>query len=205
MATHKDDLLPIVGRRVHREDARAGIPRRDPGHEVPLSLGQQRLWFLDQLHPDPAYTMPAVLQVTGPLDVGLVRRSLAAVITRHEVLRTTFPAIDGRPYQQITTTTSEVPLTVVDLSHLRGGQRQAAADELVRREITRTFDLAAGPLLRAVVIRLGASAHLMVLNLHHIIADAWSMRVFIREISECYRAFGGGGPADLPALAVQYA
>ncbi|HEV2735390.1 MAG TPA: amino acid adenylation domain-containing protein, partial [Longimicrobiaceae bacterium] len=173
------------------------VPRDDA--PLPLSFAQQRLWFLDRMEPgSPAYNMPAALRLRGAPDVAALRRSLDALARRHETLRTTFAERDGEPVQ-VVHPASRVPLPVVDLG------ARGAVERLAREEALRPFDLAAGPLLRALLLRLGAEEWALLFTVHHIVSDGWSTGVIVREVSELYSAFTEGRQASLPALPVQYA
>ncbi|MGH7361989.1 MAG: condensation domain-containing protein, partial [Candidatus Methylomirabilales bacterium] len=170
-----------------------------------LSFAQERLWFLDQLEgPSATYNIPGGLKLTGVLDIGALRSSLAEVVGRHEVLRTTFPTVEGVAVQVIASA-GEVPLSVVDLQGLGEEAQTGELGRLAAEEAGRPFDLARGPLLRACLLKLGEEAHGLLLTLHHIIADGWSMEVFIRELSALYRAFSLGLPSSLAGLPIQYA
>ena len=159
--------------------------RPDP---LPLSFAQQRLWFLDRLRPgDPSYNVPAVLEIGGALRPGALRQALAGLTDRHEALRTTFVEIAERPAQVVAQHLA-VPLPLVDLTALPEPARGAEAERLVRAEALSPFDLAAGPLLRALLLRLEAERHVAVLNLHHIVCDGWSMGVLVREMAALYEA-----------------
>ena len=170
--------------------------------ELPLSFAQERLWFIDQWIPEnPAYNIPAAVRLRGPLDVGALASALAEIVGRHETLRTTFAAAEGRPVQ-IIHPRLEIPLPVIDLAGLD------AVDEVWRAvaqdEARRGFDLQRGPLLRTTLLRLGDAGHVLVVNLHHIVSDGWSMGVLIEELRALYAAFHEGRPSPLPALHVQY-
>ncbi|HYX25228.1 MAG TPA: condensation domain-containing protein, partial [Thermoanaerobaculia bacterium] len=166
---------------------------------LPLSFAQQRLWFLDRLHPgDPAYDVPAVLEVAGPLRAAALRRALEALAERHETLRTTFTEIDERPAQVVAPRLA-VPLPLVDLAALPDSVRGAETERLVSAEVLRPFDLATGPLLRALLLRLARERHVAVLNLHHVVCDGWSLGVLVREVAALYEG------APLPPLPIQYA
>jgi amino acid adenylation domain-containing protein/FkbM family methyltransferase len=179
-------------------------PRPDPD-ERPLSFAQQRLWFLDQMAPgSPMYNMPAALRMSGPLDVAALARSLDAIVARHEQLRATFPAVEGLPRQVVAPATTQ-PLERVDLSGLSEEQAEEAVRERLRAESDHAFDLARGPLLRAALLALRPDHHALVVNMHHIVSDGWSMGVFLRELAALYEAFGSGRPSPLPELPVQYA
>ncbi|MCP2170131.1 condensation domain-containing protein, partial [Goodfellowiella coeruleoviolacea] len=167
---------------------------------IPLSFAQQRLWFLDQLRPGSTeYQVPVALRLFGPLDRAALAEALTAVVARHEALRTTFQVADGTASQVIHPPT-EVPLPVLDL---RG--RGAELDEVLRAEISCPHDLTHGPLLRALLIHLADADHVLLLQLHHIITDGWSMGVLLGDLATGYRAARDGEPVVLPPPPVQYA
>ena len=170
---------------------------------VPLSFAQQRLWFLDRLVPgNPFYNLSAVGRLRGPLDTGALAAAFTALTARHEVLRTTFADDGGQPWQVIHQP-APVPVEVTDVSG--EADPRAAARDLAASEIRAPFDLAAGPLLRVRVLRLGADDHVLCIAVHHIVTDGWSMGVAIRELGELYRSEAEGRAAALPELPVQYA
>ncbi|HLL45879.1 MAG TPA: condensation domain-containing protein, partial [Longimicrobiaceae bacterium] len=178
------------------------VPRHGP---LPLSFAQERLWFLQQMDPgDSSYVIPRVFRVRGPLDLRAMERTLAEVVRRHEVLRTTFPVVEGVPRQRVAAPEPLV-LPVDDLSRLEPADREAALRRAVARELDRPFDLAAAPPLRVRCIRAGDGDHTLVLAAHHIAVDGVSMEVLAREISAIYPALAAGSPAPLPDPAVQYA
>ena len=189
--------------------AEAAIPRvprdGDPSQGQPLSFAQQRLWFLDQLEPDsPIYNLPHAIHMRGPLDRHALQRSFDAIIARHESLRTIFVESDGVPAQQIV---PPAPFAIreVDLRHQDDDARAASVRSLGADEARRPFDLAGGPLLRATLLRLAHDQHVLLLTMHHIISDGWSMSVFTREMIALYSAFVAGRPDPLPLLSIQYA
>jgi amino acid adenylation domain-containing protein/non-ribosomal peptide synthase protein (TIGR01720 family) len=193
------------------EAARCGAPAdvgsitRGDGSDLPLSFAQQRLWFLDRLEPgSPLYNVAAAVRLTGSLDVTALERSLNEVVRRHEVLRATFPAIDGQA-QLVVTPSLNVPLPVTDLQALPQPYREAEAQRLMRDEAQRSFDLGSGPLLRVHLIRLTPLDQLLLFSIHHIVFDGWSTSVFIRETAALYDAFTHDRPAPLPELPIQYA
>ncbi len=173
--------------------------------DLPLSFAQERLWFLDRLRPGTAaYVMPAALRFTGPLDEDALRRAVEAIVARHEALRSRFVAVRGRPVQ-VVDEPGPLAWTVEDVSHLEGQAREDALRRLALAEAAKPFDLETGPLLRAGLVRAGADDALLLLTIHHVAADAWSMGVLARELVELYEAFAGGREAVLPPLPVQYA
>jgi amino acid adenylation domain-containing protein len=177
------------------------VPREGP---LLLSFAQQRLWFIDQLVPaGPLYNMSVALSVEGPMSSEVLALSLGEIMRRHEVLRTVFTAQESSPVQVIQPAAPFV-LTVVDLSGLAEREREAVALTLTGEETRRPFDLARGPLLRAVLLRLAESDHVLALTMHHIVSDGWSMGILVREVTALYKAFAEGRPSPLPELPVQY-
>ncbi len=176
--------------------------------DLPLSFAQERLWFLDQLEPgSSSYNVPFALGLDGVADVGRLAASLSGVVRRHEALRTTFssgvPDVEG-PVQVIAPEEGlELPL--VDVAALPDSLREPTARSLARAEAARPFDLGRGPLLRALLFRESPDRHLLLLNLHHIVSDGWSMGVLVRELGEIYGALAAGRPPALPPLPIQYA
>ncbi|MBV9789059.1 MAG: amino acid adenylation domain-containing protein, partial [Chloroflexi bacterium] len=177
-------------------------PRTD---YLPLSPAQQGLWFIAQLAPESAaYTMAMPLRVRGPIDLLALQQSLDALIQRHETLRTTFTTIDGQPVQIIAPSRA-VPLALHDLTQLPPTEREAAVTRLANADAGSPFDLEHGPLLRATVLQLSPSEHVLLLAVHHLIGDGWSWRVFARELATCYLGFSQNRSANLPDLPIQYA
>ncbi|MEV7144842.1 amino acid adenylation domain-containing protein, partial [Streptomyces tauricus] len=176
----------------------------DRDQALPLSFAQQRLWFLAQLEPGSAeYNLSTLMRWAGPLDVSAMGAALSAVVARHEVLRTRLMAdADGEAYQVIDAPAS-VPLPVRDVSD--AVDPQVAARALVAADAGQAFDLSAGPLLRATLIRLSADEHVLGLVMHHVVSDEWSGRILRRELSALYEAFRDGEPDPLAPLEVQYA
>lgn len=178
------------------------IPRQGA---LPLSFAQQRLWFLDQLDPgNRAYNLPGVLRLQGRLDIPVLEASVTALIARHEALRTTITAIQGEPMQQIAPPTAFV-LPIEDLRHLPAAVAEARAMEWCRDEAHAPFDLARGPLFRLTLLRLTDDTHLLVLTMHHIISDGWSLELFTQELARLYLAKLHRQPDPLAPLPIQYA
>ena len=170
----------------------------------PTSFAQQRLWFLDQLLPDRSlYNVMGSMPVASPPDVEALERSLNEIVRRHEALRTTFAAVDGQPVQVVAPTLT-LGLTVVTLENLPETERDDEFLRLTREEGERPFDLAHGPLMRATVLLMAEEAVLLV-TMHHIVSDGWSMDVFFREMATLYDAYSVGEPSPLPDLTFQYA
>ncbi|MBV9788527.1 MAG: amino acid adenylation domain-containing protein, partial [Chloroflexi bacterium] len=185
------------------------IPRlsRDSG-PFPLSFAQQRLWFIHQLDPaNPIYNLSRVLQLAGQLDAAALEQSLNAVIARHEILRTTFTAVDGVPMQVLADSLS-IALPSIDLRSLAEDERDIAVQQHQNDAVAAPFDLEAGPLIRAALLRLTDAESLLLLTMHHIITDEWSINLFIRELAAHYEAAQEHQPSEskpaLPDLAAQY-
>jgi amino acid adenylation domain-containing protein len=174
---------------------------------VPLSFAQQRLWLLDQLEPgNPAYNLPLAVRLSGELSVAALARTFAEMVRRHAALRTTFAVRDGQPVQVIAPPDAARPeLRALDLSEALEETREEWARELALEEALHPFDLERGPLLRLGLLRLAGREHLLLVTLHHVVADGWSMGVLLREIGILYPAFLRGEPSPLPELALQYA
>jgi amino acid adenylation domain-containing protein len=195
-----------------RESPAREIPRRPAGlTDLPLSYGQEQLWFIDRLAPGmPTYNIPYSLGLSGPLDCAALSRAYAALAERHESLRTRLvPGRAGRPAQLIDPP-GQLPLELTDLSALPPQQRQAELREFVRREGLRPFALADQPLLRAWLLRLAPGEHVLVVVVHHSVFDGWSRRVFVRELAALYAAevtpaTSGSLQSVLPELPVQFA
>jgi amino acid adenylation domain-containing protein len=170
-----------------------------------LSFAQQRLWFLDRFDPDNSvYNIPCALRLKGPLDIGALERSLNAIVARHESLRSTFRDIDGAP-SQIIQREGSLSLPIIDLTDQLECDRESEAKRLTEEESRRPFDLGSDLMLRGKVLRLDARDHVLLLTLHHIAADGWSMGILYREISAFYEAFTTDKPVSLPELTIQYA
>ncbi|HEY0510559.1 MAG TPA: amino acid adenylation domain-containing protein, partial [Thermoanaerobaculia bacterium] len=184
------------------------IPYEELEPEVfvaPVSFAQRRLWLLDALSPGLAtYNVPLALRLWGPLDSGALAAALDAVVARHETLRTSFAEEEGEPVQVIAAALA-VPLPAVDLTALPADRREAETRALIRREAARPFDLGRAPLLRVLLLRLGSEEHLLFLNQHHIVTDAWSLGLLVGELLEVYAAFRAGRPSTLAELPIQYA
>ncbi|MET0395834.1 MAG: condensation domain-containing protein, partial [Longimicrobiaceae bacterium] len=182
------------------------IRRAGRGPRVaPVSFAQQRLWFIDRLEPgSTAYTIPMALRLRGAVDLPVLERTLDEIVRRHESLRTVFGEEGGEPVQ-VVRAAAPAPLPVADLAGLPAGAPEAEALRLAAEEVRRPFDLGAGPLLRIRLLRLAPDEHVLILAMHHIVSDGWSIGVLLREMTALYEAFGRGEPSPLPELEVQYA
>ena len=171
----------------------------------PLSFGQQRLWFLEQLEPGSAvYNIGLTFHFNGVLDTSALEKSFGEIIKRHEVLRTRFLHSEGEPVQAVFAC-DDFRLDIADLSVYPESERELEAKRRAEAEIQRPFDLSCGPLLRAALLRLAEEEHVLILTLHHIASDAWSLGILFRELTAFYSALSTGRPAVLPGLPVQYA
>lgn len=183
---------------------KVGIPRREPGAPTPASFAQERIWFLEQLEPNtPAYNMPAAVRMRGRLDVEGLRASFEAIVHRHESLRTTFVEREGVPFQ-IVSPPARHEMSVVDLRGVAAGARDEAVRERCLDEAARPFDLVRGPLLRTALLVLDENEHVVLVTMHHIVSDGWSLGIFLRELGLAYGARVGTSSGSLPDLPVQY-
>jgi amino acid adenylation domain-containing protein len=198
-------MAAVIPRRREEGEMPPLVPVARPADTgLPLSFAQQRLWFLDRLVPgNPFYVMSFGLRLEGLLQAEALRRALAEVGRRHEALRTTFRSEGGEP-RQVVAGQVDLPLPLVDLSGLPPERRRDELAGFGRDGSRRPFDLERGPLLRGLLARLGPADHVLLLHLHHIVADGWSMGVLRRELSILYEAFAAGRPSPLPELPVQY-
>ena len=171
----------------------------------PLSFSQTRMWLLDRLKPgDPTYNRPSNIQISGRLNVEVLEKSLNEIIRRHDVLRTSFIAEIGQPVQKITPHL-RLTLPVIDLCELRSLEKDQEIQRLTEAEAQHSFDLSQLPLIRASLLKLDAAEHILLLTMHHIIFDAWSMGVLLRELTTLYEAFCNNQPSPLSELPIQYA
>ena len=190
---------------------RAGRPTRLPALKrisregsLPLSFAQQRLWLLDQLGPgSPAYNIPFIIRLKGRADRDALERSISEIFARHEALRAAFITVEGRP-RQIITQANQVPVPLIDLTHLPEREREAEAMRMALEESRQPFNLAQGPLLRAKLLWLGGENYMMIVTTHHIASDGWSAEIFARELAALYQCFSEGSSPSLTDLPIQY-
>ncbi|BAY78055.1 amino acid adenylation domain-containing protein [Nostoc linckia NIES-25] len=179
-----------------------------PSEEVfifPPSFAQQRLWFLDQLIPgNSIYNVPTVIRLTGSLNLAALEQTFNEIVRRHETLRTTFIVLDGQPLQAITPSLT-IPISVFDLQQLPADKQEVEAKRIITAEIEHPFDLSSGPLLRVMLLVLCQTEHILLLNMHHIICDDWSIGILIQELGTLYAAFAQNQPSPLVELPLQYA
>ncbi len=180
------------------------IPRTPDQTSFPLSFAQERLWVLEQLEPGSSfYNYATAVRFEGPLQVAVLEQSINAIVCRHEALRTVFAVEDGEPVQRVLPQLT-VPLHIVDLRCYPASEREQVAQHLVTAEARRPFNLEHGPLLRASLFCLADQQYIVLLAIHHIITDGWSLGVLVRDISAFYQAFVQGQPAPLAELPIQY-
>ena len=180
------------------------VPMGRDGNQ-PLSFAQQRLWFLDQLVPNnPFYNVPAALRLTGALNLTALQQTFNEIVRRHEALRTTLALVSGQPVQRIAAA-FHLPIHVVDLRNLPKESRQNEANRLTAAEAQRSFNLSTDLLLRVTLLQLDDAEYLLMLNMHHIVSDGWSIGVLIQELGALYTAFASEKPSPLPPLPIQYA
>ena len=207
MLTDSQRAILAARLRRGRENLANEIPRRPAGQtDLPLSYGQEQLWFLDRFAPGlPTYNMPFALRLTGQLDPAALGRAIDALIVRHEALRTRMAAgPDGRPVQLIGPPWS-LRLAETDLSGLAPEARQARLGEFIDAKALLPFSLSEGPLLRCWLLRLAADEHVLLVVAHHTVFDGWSVRVFVTELAALYRQEANGEPSGLDELPVQFA
>jgi amino acid adenylation domain-containing protein/FkbH-like protein len=190
------------GKAVSQEEPIGRAPRTG---NIPLSFSQQRLWFIDQLEPgNVGYNMPAAIKLEGALDPAVLRDCLNEVVQRHEILRTTFPSVNGEPEQKINASIS-LDLPLIDLSDLPAADRESHLQQEILAEARRPFDLATGPLLRAKLLCLDRRVHVLVLVMHHIVSDGWSLDLLLKELAAFWDQKTSGTKNSLSDLPIQYA
>jgi amino acid adenylation domain-containing protein len=204
IAEHKSELIALLqGSQFNQADPQLIPISRN--RVLPLSFAQQRLWFLDQLVPEnPFYNVPFAVRLTGQLDFTALQQAFNAIIHRHEALRTNFAKVDGQPTQIISAKVN-LSLPVVDLQHLPFTERQLTAAQIATESAQQPFNLATEPLLRVKLLQLDVTEYVLLLNLHHIVSDGWSLGVLLRELVAHYTGFSTNQSFSLPELPIQYA
>ncbi|HLC01763.1 MAG TPA: condensation domain-containing protein, partial [Anaerolineales bacterium] len=212
LSDHPTEAHEAAGNAIERPDdptppAAPGSDRilhQPAGIRPPLSYSQQRLWFMDQLEPGSIdYNRTFALRLSGPLDLDSLRHSLNEIVRRHEVLRTSFPAIEGRPFQQVNPP-HPLDIPLLDLSGLPGPDRRSEAARLARQVASRPFDLIHDLLIRPGLIRLDQEQHVLHLTTHHIAFDGFSESIFLRELAALYTAARAGADPQLAEPVIQY-
>lgn len=180
-------------------------PQSRDTQNFPLSYAQQRLWFLSQLEPQSsAHNIPAVIRLTGRLNIAALENSINEIVHRHETLRTTFTVVDGEPVQVISAA-DKLLLPIIDLQTIPEAERETEALHQAMQDAQTPFNLEQDALLRVSLLRLGETDHVILFTMHHIVSDGWSTGILIRELTTIYTAYDSGQPCNLPALPIQYA
>jgi amino acid adenylation domain-containing protein len=202
LRTHKTEIITLL-----RESVPVEIPLSPPQRpaDLPLSFAQERLWFLAQLeNTASAYNMGLALRLHGSLQAEALTAALNTVVARHEVLRTSFPARDGNPRQQIARQL-DIPLDSIELSHLPEPGRIDVCMRVLREHLAHPFDMVRGPLIRAALAHLAKEDNVLFLCMHHIIADGWSLGLLTRELDAAYQSVITGQLSTMPSITLQYA
>ena len=201
----KQEILAFLSRtQTGREEKRTYKPVSRQA-DLPLSFAQQRMWLVNQLEPDSnAYNVCTGLRMKGKLDENALNRAIHALIERHEALRTHFPVLQGEP-SQVIKPVENYAMAREDLTHMPDEERPSRMKRIATEEFTKPFNLNDGPLFRARLLRLNFNDHVLLIGMHHIISDAWSMGILIHELSTLYLTFCQGKPSPLPPLPIQYA
>lgn len=203
---HKAEIIEFLKatNRTNNHSFRPLVPISRSGN-LPLSFAQQRLWFLDQLIPNnPFYNIPVALHLTGSLNLAALEQTFNEIVRRHEALRTTFVMQSEQPIQVINPTRT-IPLPIIDLRQLPQTEREIQARRFTNVEAQRSFNLSTDSLLLVKLLRLDETEYILLLNMHHIVSDGWSIGVLIHEIAALYTAFANNQPSALPELTIQYA
>ncbi|MEH2149873.1 non-ribosomal peptide synthase/polyketide synthase [Nostoc sp.] len=202
------ELALLLVQQLQQQDIELAAPpilRRANNAELRLSFAQQRLWFLDQFEPNSSfYNIPVGLRLVGTLNVDALQQSLIEIIHRHEALRTNFVTVDGQA-AQIIQTQPNWSVTVVDLQHLPFTEQKTAAQKLLQQEAIEPFDLAHDALIRATLVVLSPTEQWLLVCMHHVVSDGWSIGVFVEELQALYNAYSQGQPSPLLPLPIQYA
>jgi amino acid adenylation domain-containing protein len=211
LTPERRELLELMLREKRsKKDAQApagrqGIGRRDRAMPAPLSLAQERLWFLDQLNPgNPAYNVPAIVRLTGRLEVGVLARAFREIAQRHEILRTSFVASPGGSIQKVAPEV-RLGLPVIDLRAVPEAERRLLVPDITSLYTREPFDLGSAPLVRMVLLRLADGEHIGLLTIHHIVSDQWSINILVQELGTLYGAFLARRASPLPRPDIQYA
>ncbi len=196
--------LRMMQKKRRGETASPAIVRLSERESAPLSNSQQGLWVLNQLMPgESLYHTPTAVRLNGNLDAVALRKALDAIVARHDALRTTFVTVEGTPRQVVTKHIS-LAMPLIDLTKLAETEREEQAQRLLRHEVRKPFDLSEGPLIRALLLKLKDEEHILLVTIHHIVTDGWSMGIFSRELSALYESFHNEQPSPLAELRIQY-
>ncbi|NEO42370.1 MAG: amino acid adenylation domain-containing protein [Moorea sp. SIOASIH] len=205
IAERKAEILAYLKQVRQKKDSNSpaiSVISRD--ENLPLSFAQERLWFINQLEGSTvAYNSPGVLRISGNLNLNALQQALSDIVRRHEVLRTSFQTVNGTPIQVIDPKAT-LNLKIVDLQEIEVKERETVLQQQIQQEITKPFKLERAPLIRCRLWQLDGTEYVFSLTMHHIISDAWSIGIFIQELSTLYRAFTQGEPSPLAKLPIQY-
>jgi myxalamid-type nonribosomal peptide synthetase MxaA len=205
LAERKQEIVTFLDRVDLATKSRQTITPVTRTENIPLSFAQQRLWFLDQMESgNPFYNLAGAVRLEGSLDIAAFEQSFKEIVRRHEVLRTIFKTIDGQAVQEIAPSLKLV-FPILDWRQLAKNEQESEVLRLAEDEAQRPFDLAKGPLIRITLVKLRETEYVALLTMHHIVSDAWSMGILVRELSTLYEAFATGNPSPLPELPIQYA
>ena len=186
-------------------DKLSNITKRRKSENIPLSYSQWRLWFLDQFEPgSPTYNLSAIHRLLGSINTDVLEQAINEIIRRHDALRTIFSIVEDEPVQVIQNSL-KIPLQIIEINHHDKDERENQTRELVRSDLQEPFYLSSGPLIRAKLYRLETKDHVLLINTHHIISDAWSLGLFFKELDAIYDAFLRGEPSPLADIDIQYA
>ncbi|MDB6125045.1 MAG: non-ribosomal peptide synthetase [Pedosphaera sp.] len=200
----KELLALLLGEGTAKVPMDEPIIARVPGSQPPLSHSQERLWFLDQMEPESAlFNIPAAIRLRGNLNTSALERSLSEILRRHEILRTSFPSMEGHP-KAVVAEPGPLNLPVVIVEKSARAEREQEVERLSQAEAATPFDLAKGPLVRVKLLRLESSDHVLLITMHHIISDGWSRDIFYHELATLYKFYLEGGAYPLPDLPIQY-
>jgi amino acid adenylation domain-containing protein len=206
LADRKSELIDFIQRsNIDNNSTNDRIIPFERDGDLPVSFAQARQWFFDRLEGASAtYNIPVALQLFGNLKISVLEMAIVEIIRRHEILRTHFELVNDAPVQVINPHIA-IDLPVIDLQHLLEPEQSVRVKQLAIDESQQYFDLAVAPLVRVKLLQLSKTSHILLITMHHIVSDGWSMGVFINELSELYRASGDGKTSPLPALNIQYA
>ncbi len=186
------------------QPVRMSTSESSPTAKFPVSFGQEQLWYIDLLEPGSSvYNVPLAIRLRGRLDQMVLLKSINHLIHRHEVLRTSFQAENGVPLQMVAPELT-LKLAVVNLENLSEAERGTETERLILEAASRTFDLNRGPLVQAELLGLGGENHILLLTIHHIVFDGWSVNILMRDLAACYTAYCNGSIPELPDLPIQY-
>ncbi len=206
IAEHKAEIVTFLQQVSGVSDTtRPSIKAVPKDQDLPLSFAQERLWFLNQLEGSSAtYNMPSAISLTGNLELNALQQALKEIVRRHEVLRTSFSTINGQP-RQIIHPEATLNIKVRDLQELETKERKKVLEQQATEEASTPFDLEVAPLIRCTLLQISATEYVLLLTMHHIVSDGWSMGIFSQELSSLYQAFRTGTPSPLAPLPIQYA